>query len=207
MATRQPSLFVIKGILESVYKGSGYSHRARYSELANYTPELRNRKDLGEYLRLLTEELGWLERREESASSAYNPRSRSERKRWYESWYYLTPKGSSFLSLFPQATYPEGQDSSLDEGKVTSSALKRPGLFAIKSILENAKLGYFGFSDLADISTGASNRKNLQAYLKLLCDKLGWMERKRHLWKSTSYYSVTQLGQSFLELFEEKKET
>lgn len=201
---------MIKGILESVYKGSGYNHRARYSELAACTPELRNRKRLGEYLKLLTEDLGWLEKKEELTSSAYNPMSRSQTKRWYESWYHLTPKGSTFVSLFPQevSSTTDTDQASSDEAKIPISkrVMKRPGLYAIKSILENAKLGFFSFSDLAEITEGASNRKNLVAYLKLLCDELGWMERKKQLWTHTPTYSVTQLGQSFLDLFETKKE-
>lgn len=209
LGTKQPSLFVIKGILESVYKGTGYNHRARYSELATCTPEIRNRKRLGEYLNLLTEDLGWLEKKEELTSSVYNPISRSQRKKWYESWYYLTPKGTTFISLFPQevSSTTDNDRATSDEDKILISkrVLKRPGLYAIKSILENTKLGFFSFSDLADITEGSSNRKNLLAYLKLLCDELGWMERKKQLRTHTPIYSLTQLGQSFLSLFENEK--
>lgn len=96
---KRPSLFVIRGILESVNKG--IDHRARFKELATCTPELLNRGKLIQYLKLLVDELGWLEKKDEVRSTPWNPASRSYHQRqWTVSWYHLTPLGNSFLELF-----------------------------------------------------------------------------------------------------------
>lgn len=173
---------MIKGILENVHRGT---HRARFSELALSTPEMRNRKKLGEYLKFLVE-IGWLERRGEQRESPYNLTSRRASREWVESWYYLTEKGETLLSLFPEAK---------------GSVIKRPGLFAIKAILEKAEGGVFSFSTLAKLITGARNRKNLLIYLNFLCDELGWLERREVVWTKLRLYDVTEKGRSFLDLF------
>lgn len=190
---------MIKGILQSVYNGSAQRHKARFSELAFATPEMRNRKKLGEYLKLLVNELGWLEKREELKTSPYVPRRTRPDRKWVESWYYLTDKGRTFISLFP----PQEEE---EENNKKERGPKRAGLFAIKAILENAEGGVFSFSTLASTTNGASNRKNLLAYLTLLCDELGWLKRKKGVWTKLQLYDITEKGRSFLDLFHKDSE-
>ncbi len=109
---------MIKGILESVDKGK--DHRARFLEIAIYTPELRNRKRLDAYLKLLVEELGWLEKKEQVQKTRRNPLNQNYRYRqWIVSWYSLTDLGSTFLELFP-APRVEGHRVEEEEERLPS---------------------------------------------------------------------------------------
>ncbi len=161
--------------------------KQKFSELAFATPEIRNCKKLKEYLDFLVNDLGWLEVREEVKKSPYNPRRTRPIARWKVSYYYLTDKGSTFLSLFPSA---EEEEIDNDEGELTEelrlekkqeAGIKRPVLYTVRGILEEAEGGVFNFSDLAKIAEGASNRKNLSGYLKLLRDELCWVGRKKRI--------------------------
>ena len=86
-------------------------------------------------------------------------------------------------------------------------ALKRPGLFAVRAILENAKGGWGNFSSLAGTTLGVQNRRDFSAYLRLL-EKLGWLERDkltlpdgRRGWRVWRFYELTAKGRAFLDLF------
>ncbi len=106
---KRPSLFVIRGILQNVNKG--IDHKARFHELATCTPELRNRGKLIQYLKLLVDELGWLEKKGEVRSTPWNPASRNYRhRRWTVSWYHITHLGKSFLELFPTPELTEEEE-------------------------------------------------------------------------------------------------
>ncbi len=96
-----------------------------------------------------------------------------------------------------------------DTATISAHALKRPGLFAVKAILKNARGGWGKFSDLAETTEGVSNRRDFVAYLKLLTD-LGWLKVEGELLpsrsrkqgrKSVRFYEVTDKGQAFLDLF------
>ncbi len=108
---KRPSLFVIEGILQSVNKG--INHRARFQEIAKCTPELRNRGKLVQYLKLLVDELGWLEKKDEVNSTPWNPARNFRRRRWTVSWYTITTLGKSFLELFPAKAVEEEEDEGL----------------------------------------------------------------------------------------------
>jgi hypothetical protein len=97
---KRPSLFVIRGIIDTVDKS--IDHRARFDELVKCTPELRNRGKMIQYLKLLVDELGWLERKEELRKTRWNPMSLNRReRRWTVAYYCITQLGRSFLELFP----------------------------------------------------------------------------------------------------------
>ena len=97
---KRSSLFVINGILESVEMGKG--HRARFQEIARLTPELRNRGKLVQYLKLLIDDLWWLEKKEEIQKTRWNPKkSTYVPRRWNVYWYRVTDRGKLFLELFP----------------------------------------------------------------------------------------------------------
>ncbi len=95
----RPSLYVIRGLLETVEKSP--DHKERFLTLATCTPELRNRGKLIQYLRLLVEDLGWLEKEEEIRRTSWNPKAKSLR-RWTVYWYSITQAGRTFLELFPK---------------------------------------------------------------------------------------------------------
>jgi hypothetical protein len=97
---QRPSLFVILGIL-NVVKTSPQK-KVRFAQLACCTPELRNRNRIVLYLRFLVEELGWLEKREETHSTLWNPTKNTPMKQWKVSFYTLSELGVQFLSLFPR---------------------------------------------------------------------------------------------------------
>ena len=85
--------------------------------------------------------------------------------------------------------------------------LKRPGLFAARAILENAKSGCEKFSSLVITTPGVRNRSDFAAYVRLL-EKLGWLELKvmnlpngRGGWKTWRLYETTEKGNTFLDLF------
>ncbi len=85
--------------------------------------------------------------------------------------------------------------------------LKRPGLFAIRAILENARGGWGKFSDLVETTDGVRNRRDFAAYIRLL-EKLGWLESKEQAmpsreseWKTFLFYEITDKGKAFLALF------
>lgn len=60
------------------------------------------------------------------------------------------------------------QPSESEEPKDSTYTLKRPGLFAIKAILENTRKSWPRFSILVASTEGVSNRRDYRAYLKLL---------------------------------------
>ncbi len=98
---KRPSLFVVKGILECVNKGKGC--KARFQEIARSTPELRNRAKLTQYLKLLVNDLWWLEKRDEIQKTPWNPtKSSFIERRWKVSWYRITDSGRLFLESFPK---------------------------------------------------------------------------------------------------------
>jgi hypothetical protein len=90
---------------------------------------------------------------------------------------------------------------------VPNHFLKRPGLFAVRAILENATGGWGKFSNLVITTPGVRNRRDFAAYLRLL-EKLGWLEPKemklpngRGSWKTWRLYETTEKGRAFLDLF------
>ncbi len=99
---QRASLFTIRAILLSVDKGSERSQKARFTEIAFCTPELRNRKRITQYLRLLVDELGWLEKKQEARKTRFNPvKNQARHRQWTVSFYCLTESGKAFLELFP----------------------------------------------------------------------------------------------------------
>ena len=106
---KRPSLFVIRGILEYVNKGKGC--KARFQEIARSTPELRNRAKLVQYLKLLVEDLWWLEKKEEIQKTPWNPtKSSFIERRWKVSWYRITDSGRLFLESFPKVVDSSEED-------------------------------------------------------------------------------------------------
>lgn len=95
---KRPSLFVIKGILETIQKSP--NHQARFSLISYATPELRNKKKLKGYLSLLLE-LDWLRKENGMMTTPYNPLKKAPSSKRVEMWYSLTDKGRAFLELFP----------------------------------------------------------------------------------------------------------
>jgi len=109
---KRTSLFIIRGILEGVNRS--VDHKARFLEIATCTPELRNRKKMLAYLKLLVEELGWLERKEQVERTRWNPiKTNYRNRRWTVSWYSLTTSGKKFLELFPSPLVHEVEDEKL----------------------------------------------------------------------------------------------
>ncbi len=99
------------------------------------------------------------------------------------------------------------QLSDSGEPKDSSHTLKRPGLFAVKAILENTRKSWPRFSILVASTEGVSNRRDYRAYLKLLTD-LGWIRIRKislatskHYSKKVPLYEVTEKGLEFLDLF------
>ncbi len=102
--------------------------------------------------------------------------------------------------------------------------LKRPNLFVVKGILEfvkdqdeDSKAGLTTYSDFAEFSKGTTkNRRDLAAYLRLLCDDLGWLKREGQQlpsshdggwgWKILKTYVVTAKGKTFLSLFPDEEQ-
>ena len=109
---KRPSLFVIRGIIDTVDKS--IDHRARFDELARCTPELRNRGKMIQYLKLLVDELGWLEKKDELRSTRRNPAGANQRGRqWTVAYYGVTHLGRSFLELFPSPRVLEDEKEDL----------------------------------------------------------------------------------------------
>ena len=95
----------------------------------------------------------------------------------------------------------------MPESDSSNHVLKRPGLFAARAILENAKGGWGKFSDLVSTTSGVRNRRDFAAYVRLL-EKLGWLELQemklpngRGGWKTWRFYEATDKGRAFLDLF------
>ncbi|MDG6905563.1 MAG: hypothetical protein JRN20_07255 [Nitrososphaerota archaeon] len=122
---KRPSLYVIRGLLETVERAP--DHKERFLTLATCTPELQNRGRLIQYLRLLVEDLGWLEKKEETRRTSWTPKSKSLR-RWTVSWYSMTQAGRTFLGLFPEPRILEDTEDApfpeqFPENEVASSAI------------------------------------------------------------------------------------
>jgi hypothetical protein len=109
---KRPSLFVIRGIIDTVDKS--IDHRARFGDLARCTPELRNRGKMIQYLKLLVDELGWLEKKDELRSTRRNlVRANRRERQWTVAYYVVTNPGRSFLELFPSHRVLEDEEDDL----------------------------------------------------------------------------------------------
>ncbi len=100
----------------------------------------------------------------------------------------------------------EVQEKSEDKASIRRT-LKRPGLYAVRAVLENAQIGWANFSSLSEITDGVKNRRDLLAYIRLL-ETFGWIELKKYRmptlrrgWKSLRFYDITEKGRAFLDLF------
>ena len=121
------------------------------------------------------------------------------------------------MILFAMTATEEGnqeKEKEKEKKEITLHTLKRPGLFAVKAILENAKGGWGRFSDLAATTEGVRNRRDYLAYIRLLT-RLGWLETRgidmpstdlKRGPKASLYYDVTAKGQAFLDSFPKKEE-
>lgn len=101
----------------------------------------------------------------------------------------------------------DNSNSLVAKAEPTYYALKRPGLFAVKAILENAGSGWGKYSDLVETTNGVRNRRDFAAYIRLL-EKLGWIKlnkltvpTKGSRWRSFRFYEMTEKGKVFLDLF------
>ena len=106
----------------------------------------------------------------------------------------------------------------IDQSQKSASAVKenkirRPSIYQIKLVLEEAHIGFATFGSLAR----RRNRKDTCDYLKLLVQDLGWLKKKQlfassaekvdlsRVFKTFAVYELTEKGRAFLKLFPEEK--
>jgi hypothetical protein len=102
---------VIRCIIDTIAKSNG--QRVRFDELAKCTPELRNRGKMIQYLKLLVDELGWIDKKDEVRNTRRNMRMNRCDRYWTVAYYGATHLGKSFLTLFPSPRVLEDDERDL----------------------------------------------------------------------------------------------